>query len=553
MEKTINITVKDKIATAARGAMYICGNSDFTAVFSFDSEWDAYDTKTARFKANNGAYTDVIFSGNECAVPIISNANTIQIGVYAGNLSTTTPAFVMAKKSILCGAGAPADPAPDVYNQLMDRLNEIETPSHNELTNRDAADQHPISAITGLEEALEQAASGGGVTSVNEMTGDVTLTADSIGALGGKTVTYWSGGDGTNDLFTILTSYNCGIVSGYGGGTGEPDGMVLPAFVLRGSLDSWNQEFTVIDSEGKSYEGVADLRDNTLTKCELRTDARYAKAEDIQPGHMRINITGNDDDGYTADKTFTEILAHIEAGGSASAFVHDTLDFPFVATSTASGDIIGLTFMIFGEGAFWIIYISSDDTVQNNTLTLTADDFGAIPAPETAEVGQVIAVKAVDSSGKPTEWEVVDMTGGGGGKAWTKLVDYEFDEENTIGTIELTGLDNLTEFYCKGVGLTCPGTSEQGYSLFINNTKLVESSQFLRIGKSGSTVTNWATASYNGIDWHILRSGARTSDYITTTASTTALVPSGVGAATTFKLTITYYPPTGGTLEVWGR
>ena len=30
-----------------------------------------------------------------------------------------------------------------------------------------------------------------------------------------------------------------------------------------------------------------------------------------------------------------------------------------------------------------------------------------IPAPATAEVGQVIAVKAVDENGKPTEWEAV--------------------------------------------------------------------------------------------------------------------------------------------------
>ena len=34
---------------------------------------------------------------------------------------------------------------------------------------------------------------------------------------------------------------------------------------------------------------------------------------------------------------------------------------------------------------------------------------GEIAAPETAEVGQVLAVKAVDQSGKPTEWEAVDL------------------------------------------------------------------------------------------------------------------------------------------------
>lgn len=39
----------------------------------------------------------------------------------------------------------------------------------------------------------------------------------------------------------------------------------------------------------------------------------------------------------------------------------------------------------------------------------------AIPIPQTASVGQVLAVKAVDETGKPTEWEPVEIPSGGGG------------------------------------------------------------------------------------------------------------------------------------------
>lgn len=555
MEKTINITVKDKIATAAKGAMYICGNSDFKAVFSFDAEWDAYDTKTARFKTNNGTYTDVIFSGNQCVVPIISNTNTVQIGVYAGNLSTTTPAFVMAKKSILCGAGAPADPTPDVYDQLMDKLNEIETPSHDKLLNRDAENQHPISAITGLEERLEELSGGSGgssgVTSIGGLTGDLTL--EDIGALPGKIVTYWPYSTSASNLFDILIAGTCGIVTGYSANSGAPEGMALPAFILCGSIDKWNRYFTVIDGEGKVYDGVADLRYNTVTSCELVTDARYAKAEDIQPGHMRVNVTTTDGETYTADKSFDEISAHIEAGGSASVD-YNSIEVPFI---TGSSEYLGFETMIY-EGALGvvIVWIGSDDAVKTMIMPLDADDLGAVPAPDKAEVGQVMVVKAVDDEGKPTEWEPTDLPSGGGSsvKTWTKLVDYSFDETNTISIIELTGLENLEEFYVKGVALTHAGTSESGYSLFINGTKLVESAQLLRIGKSGATTTGWATAEYNGIDWHILRSPMRTSseDYIMSTALATGCVPSGVGAATSLKLHCTV-TPTGGTLEVWGR
>lgn len=66
------------------------------------------------------------------------------------------------------------------------------------------------------------------------------------------------------------------------------------------------------------------------------------------------------------------------------------------------------------------LYLSS----SKNTITLLEgweETAPSIPAPATAEVGQVIAVKAVDENGKPTEWEAVD---GGSGDATSK----EFDE-----------------------------------------------------------------------------------------------------------------------------
>ena len=57
-----------------------------------------------------------------------------------------------------------------------------------------------------------------------------------------------------------------------------------------------------------------------------------------------------------------------------------------------------------------------------------------IPAPATAEIGQVVAVKAVDESGKPTEWEAVG--GGSGGETTTIYYAYGAylytDEELTV-------------------------------------------------------------------------------------------------------------------------
>nr|DAM60623.1 MAG TPA: nucleoid-associated protein [Caudoviricetes sp.] len=121
----INISVENKIAEAD-GTLYVCDNSDFVAKFAFDAEWEAYENKTARFCYNN-SYVDVVFTGNECPVPIISGTYFFNIGVYAGNLRTTTPARVPCKKSILCDTGFPADPPNDVYNQIMEKLNSFES------------------------------------------------------------------------------------------------------------------------------------------------------------------------------------------------------------------------------------------------------------------------------------------------------------------------------------------------------------------------------------------------------------------------------------------
>ncbi len=120
----INISVRNKIAKADF-AVYVCNNSDFVIKFDFDKEWDAYGTKTARF-SYNGSYADVVFSGSECAVPIISSTFFFRVGVYAGDLHTTTPARVPCAKSILCDGGAPADPPEDIYAQIMEKLNSLD-------------------------------------------------------------------------------------------------------------------------------------------------------------------------------------------------------------------------------------------------------------------------------------------------------------------------------------------------------------------------------------------------------------------------------------------
>lgn len=117
----ISIPVRRKKASSPVEHI-VCGNSDYQIAFNFDEEWSAYETKTARF-IWNGRFADVVFVGDVCDVPVISNARWCSVGVFAGDLRTTTPALIACDKSILCGEGVPADPTPDVYAQIMELLN----------------------------------------------------------------------------------------------------------------------------------------------------------------------------------------------------------------------------------------------------------------------------------------------------------------------------------------------------------------------------------------------------------------------------------------------
>lgn len=165
----INIMVRRKTA-ANPMARIVCGNSDYKISFNFDEEWAAHGVKTARF-IWNGQYADVVFTGNVCDVPVITNTTMVAVGVYAGDLRTTTPALIRCDKSILCGDGLPVEPRPDVYAQIIELLNEagvgVEVDSTLSIKGA-AADAKVVGdKIIQLSEEIANQSGGGGAGKIN--------------------------------------------------------------------------------------------------------------------------------------------------------------------------------------------------------------------------------------------------------------------------------------------------------------------------------------------------------------------------------------------------
>ena len=118
----IKIIVKNRIARPAEGIV-VCCNTDYKVIFEFDEEWPEADLKTLRVISGKG-YEEVTFTGNEVIMPQVQNVTQCKIGVYCGDLQSTTPAYFECKKSILSGAETHQAPTEDVYNQIVEMIEE---------------------------------------------------------------------------------------------------------------------------------------------------------------------------------------------------------------------------------------------------------------------------------------------------------------------------------------------------------------------------------------------------------------------------------------------
>lgn len=124
IENILHIKVVGKVAELTeQNFELVGGNSDYKVIFDFDSAWEGHGAKTALFVFGDKTIHKP-FDGDVCEGVAVSNCTTCYIGVFSGDIITTTSATVCVRQSITDIGGMPQDPEPSVYNEIIDLINQ---------------------------------------------------------------------------------------------------------------------------------------------------------------------------------------------------------------------------------------------------------------------------------------------------------------------------------------------------------------------------------------------------------------------------------------------
>lgn len=171
-----------------------------------------------------------------------------------------------------------------------------------------------------------------------------------------------------------------------------------------------------------------------------------------------------------------------------------------------------------------------------------------------ATVGQTVKVKAVDTDGKPTAWEAVDMAGG---ETWELIaeIDFDVDAANDVFAWEYKNLPNYKELAYKKVSLVGSTESASGITISINNSLPQYSG--IPYAPKGGQYSGWGKILLFPFGWaHILTANAA---YPTNYAnggisSILNAIPFDGDSITSIKLSShATYKITGGKFSLYGR
>ena len=280
------------------------------------------------------------------------------------------------------------------------------TTDHSKLINRSTADQHPMSAITGLEKALESKQPAGAYLTDKDL--DTTLKET------GKAADAAEVGKRLSSLSEEIDTTSESKVSAHNTGADTHSDIRL---LIQGLTDRLN---ALADSDDTTLDQLSEIVAYIKSNKNLIDAITTSK---VNVADIVDNLTTNVANKPLSAAQGVALKALIDA-----ITVPDKLPNPNALTFT--GAVTGS----YDGSAPLSVKIPSGGT--DISLGLTS-----------AAVGQIIKIKAVDDSGKPTAWEAVDMPSGGGSN-WVKVYDMSntIAEEISAFEVDLTKSDHMKEF-----------------------------------------------------------------------------------------------------------
>ena len=123
-DQLLSIVSKPKISSGDRNTVMIH--------VDFDSIWDRFGKTAVFYTSNDVTVYEMILTDGECTVPheVLEKAGTLFIGVRGVNsdddaVKTTTLVKYKIDQGAPAGDGTTVDPTPDVYQQILTKLNKL--------------------------------------------------------------------------------------------------------------------------------------------------------------------------------------------------------------------------------------------------------------------------------------------------------------------------------------------------------------------------------------------------------------------------------------------